>query len=111
MPNKKVIIQESLSTFLQRHNAEPPEGAIDDIVLDYVVSILEEIGSEEDVQDSFDVEGFSEMMEAYIPGFACIESTLVTEWIFLLTEKLKTSESLSNGINCTVIRHSEFEIL
>lgn len=45
---------------------------IDDIVLSYVVSILEDVGSDDD-PESFDVEGFSEVMEAYIPGFGEID--------------------------------------
>ncbi len=35
-------------------------------MLNYIVGVLEDIGTE----DSFDVDGFVEMMEAYIPGFS-----------------------------------------
>jgi hypothetical protein len=50
-----------------------PLRAIDDIVLSYVVSILEELGTDVDSPESFDGDGFSEMMEAYIPGFGSID--------------------------------------
>ena len=30
---------------------------------------LEELGSEDALEDAFDVDDFSEMMEAYLPGF------------------------------------------
>ena len=35
-------------------------------MLNYIVGVLEDLGTE----DGFDVEGFVEMMEAFIPGFA-----------------------------------------
>ena len=38
---------------------------LDDIALDYIVSILEQLGED----DSFDVEEFLEIMMAYIPEF------------------------------------------
>ena len=41
---------------------------IDDIVLNYIVGILEDLGTE----DCFDVDDFVEMMDAYIPGFTDI---------------------------------------
>ena len=49
---------------------------LDEIVLNYVAGIADDIslldadGIEED--DSFDVEEFMEMMDAYLPGFAQI---------------------------------------
>ncbi len=46
--------------------------AIDEIVLGYMVSCLEELGSNGVVEDVFDVDDFTEMMEAYLPGFANI---------------------------------------
>lgn len=38
---------------------------IDDIVLSYMLGVFEDVGSD----DGFEVEGFVEMMQAYIPGF------------------------------------------
>ena len=46
--------------------------AIDEIVLSYIVGCLEELGSENAAEDAFDVDDFSEMMEAYLPGFTNI---------------------------------------
>ncbi len=37
-----------------------------------MVSCLEELGSNGAVEDVFDVDDFTEMMEAYLPGFASI---------------------------------------
>lgn len=41
---------------------------IDDIVLGYIVSVLEQLGEDE----QFDEEEFAEIMDAYIPGFDTI---------------------------------------
>ena len=42
---------------------------IDDIVLNYVISILEDLGDSENAEENIDVDQFIEMMDAYIPGF------------------------------------------
>ena len=42
---------------------------IDDIVLSYVISILEDLGDSENAEENIDVDQFIEVMEAYIPGF------------------------------------------
>nr|KAG5704965.1 hypothetical protein BaRGS_022807 [Batillaria attramentaria] len=45
---------------------------VDEIVLSYVLGILESLGTQGDMEDTEDVEQFAEMMEAYLPGFAVI---------------------------------------
>lgn len=47
--------------------------AVDDVVLDYVISILEDLGEEANGEDNIDIDQFTEMLEAYIPGFASID--------------------------------------
>ena len=42
---------------------------IDEIVLDYLVSILEHLGSGEATEEDFDVDDFCQMMQAYLPEF------------------------------------------
>lgn len=42
-------------------------------MLEYMVSILEELGNCAASEDLFDVEQFTEMMEAYIPGFQALD--------------------------------------
>nr|CAD7424933.1 unnamed protein product [Timema monikensis] len=61
-----------------------PSGSIDEIVLSYVVSILEDLGSESSVEEAFDVEGFCEMMAAYFPEFSTIHHASVCQWMFEL---------------------------
>lgn len=46
---------------------------IDDIVLSYVISILEDFGDDSNVEENIDVDQFVEMMEAYILGFGNID--------------------------------------
>ena len=46
---------------------------MDDVVLQYMVSILEELGNSAASDDLFDVEQFTEMMEAYLPGFQAVD--------------------------------------
>ena len=61
---------QDLINFCKSNNNFLLFSAIDEIVLSYMVSILEELGSEAAAEDAFDVEQFTEMMDAYIPGFA-----------------------------------------
>lgn len=61
---------------------------MDEIVLSYVASILEELGSDAGQEDIFDVESFSEMLTAYFPDFASISHTAICDWIFELSAQL-----------------------
>ena len=73
-------------------------------MLSYVVSILEEMGSDFEDQsaseEAFDVDGFCEMMTAYFPEFSVIEPGSVCTWIFelasSLSSKKRTSEPIPN---------------
>ena len=59
---------------------------IDDIVLDYVVNILEDVASSasDAENDAFDVAEFCEMLTAYLPQTESIAQDLITEWMFQL---------------------------
>jgi len=46
---------------------------VDDVILQYMVSILEELGNSAASEELFDVDQFVEMMEAYIPGFQAVD--------------------------------------
>ncbi|XP_064594974.1 CUE domain-containing protein 2-like [Liolophura sinensis] len=85
-------VKTALTDFLKSHNIEDVDGSVDDIVLDYVVSILEDLG-QADVADDMDVDGFIEMMEAYVPGFGAIDSVRVCEWMFELAGKSSKSDT------------------
>ena len=58
---------------------------IDDIVLSYVVSMVEESALEEDL----DVDGLCEMVSACLPEFSNIEKEAVSEWLLDVESKLR----------------------
>lgn len=79
--------------------------SIDEIVLNYVVSILEELGEENsgEVEDAFDAEGFCEMMAAYVPEFDAIRLPQVCLWMFELEASLrKVKEEGQLNVGCSV---------
>nr|CAD7405284.1 unnamed protein product [Timema poppensis] len=78
------LIKESLFKFVRKHIPSAQLSSIDEIVLSYVVSILEDLGSESSVEEAFDVEGFCEMMAAYFPEFSTIHHASVCQWMFEL---------------------------
>lgn len=88
---KELIVKESLFKFLMQHIPCAQISTIDEIVLSYVVSILEELGDESsgDVEDAFDAEGFCEMMAAYVPEFSTISLPKVCQWMFELEATLR----------------------
>lgn len=43
------------------------------MLLSYITGVLENLGSQDSMEENFDVDDFVEMLEAYIPGFAEIE--------------------------------------
>ncbi|XP_060808987.1 CUE domain-containing protein 2-A isoform X2 [Amyelois transitella] len=89
------LVKESLFQFITRNIPSADLNVIDDIVLSYVISILEEASQD----PCFDVDGFIEMMAAYIPEFADIDPGQVCSWVLQLEAELSRgseSDSLSN---------------
>ncbi|KAM3956247.1 CUE domain-containing protein 2 [Aphomia sociella] len=89
------LVKESLFQFITKNIPSANLNVIDDIVLAYVISILEEASQD----PCFDVEGFIEMMAAYIPDFASIDAGQVCSWVLQLEAELSRrtdSDSLSN---------------
>lgn len=56
---------------------------VDDVVLSYMVGILEELGSCAAYEDLFDVEQFTEMMEAYLPGFHAVDRFAIINHVMI----------------------------
>nr|CAG4651176.1 EOG090X0A55 [Simocephalus serrulatus]SVE94385.1 EOG090X0A55 [Simocephalus serrulatus] len=96
--DQEVIVKESLLAFLKDNIPQSNLSYIDEIVLSYVVSILEELGSELGQEDIFDVESFSEMLTAYFPDFASIPHSAICHWIFELSAQLSKSKQDSKGL-------------
>nr|CAG4646440.1 EOG090X0A55 [Macrothrix elegans] len=83
------LVTESLLAFLKENIPGSNLSHVDEIVLSYVVSILEELGTD---ADFFDVESFSEMLTAYFPDFASISHGAICDWIFELSAQLSKSK-------------------
>ena len=49
------------------------------------------------IQDAFDVEGFCEMLSAYLPDFVNIDHGSVCDWIFQLSSTLSRKKFKGNA--------------
>uniref|UniRef100_A0A1B0CF35 CUE domain-containing protein n=1 Tax=Lutzomyia longipalpis TaxID=7200 RepID=A0A1B0CF35_LUTLO len=78
------MVKTSLFQFVNSHIPGADLSVVDEIVLSYVISILEEASQD----PSFDVEGFIEMMSAYISDFSRIDPGVICTWIFQLESQL-----------------------
>lgn len=81
-------IKDSLFEFVGKYVPGADLSLVDEIVLSYVVAILEDVSSD----PVFDVEGFCEMMAACLPGFGSINHATVCQWMFELEAKLRELE-------------------
>ena len=85
---------------------------IDDVVLQYMVSILEELGNSAASDDLFDVEQFTEMMEAYLPGFQSVDRS--TEIILCCMYKVMSGmgirETVRQHEGCTIPRDVKLHV-
>ncbi|XP_013890052.1 CUE domain-containing protein 2 [Austrofundulus limnaeus] len=87
------IIHSALHEFIQAYIPDADLSTLDDVLLSYITGVLEDLGSQQSVEENFDVEVFAEMLEAYIPGFAEIDSVKVCEMMFSLASKLATART------------------
>lgn len=56
---------------------------MDDVFFSYITGVLEELGSPESSEETFDMDTFVEMMEAYIPGFAEIHRYVIGTGLYV----------------------------
>ncbi|XP_063047011.1 CUE domain-containing protein 2 [Engraulis encrasicolus] len=85
------IIQDALNDFILSYIPNADMSTLDEVLLSYITGVLEDLGSQESVEENFDVEVFVEMLEAYIPGFAEIDSVKVCDLMFSLAAKLASA--------------------
>ncbi|XP_028845334.1 CUE domain-containing protein 2 [Denticeps clupeoides] len=85
------IIHDVLCEFIQSRIPNADLSTLDEVLLSYITGVLEDLGSQESVEENFDVEVFVEMLEAYIPGFAEIDSVKVCDMMFSLASKLASA--------------------
>ncbi|TWW78942.1 CUE domain-containing protein 2 [Takifugu flavidus] len=91
------IIHNALYEFIQSFIPDADMSTLDDVLLSYITGVLEDLGSQQSVEENFDVEVFAEMLEAYIPGFAEIDSVKVCEMMFSLASKLASARTPASG--------------
>ncbi|XP_031827531.1 CUE domain-containing protein 2-A isoform X2 [Nomia melanderi] len=94
MDEKEELVKKSLFSFVRKEVPTAQLSLIDDIVLGYVVSMVEESALEEDL----DVDGLCEMVSACLPEFSKIEKDAVSKWLLDVESKLR-EESKENQ-NC-----------
>ena len=75
---------------------------IDDIVLDYVVNIVEDVASSNSDAD-FDVEEFCEMLTAYMPQTSDIAPELIADWMFKLANEMREIERSKGSILISIV--------
>lgn len=85
-------IREELIQFLKQKVPAETLSSVDDIVLGYIVNVLEQLGED----DEFDVDDFSEIMTAYIPEFDEVNRDAVQSWMLDLADKLVKSRTARN---------------
>lgn len=93
--DQKDLIKESVLSFLQER-MPGAQLSVDEIVLNYCVSILEELGENQD-HDEFDIEGFCEMMQAFVQEFETIPQVEVATWMFELEARLRELRNQANN--------------
>ncbi|XP_077470027.1 CUE domain-containing protein 2 [Stigmatopora argus] len=96
------IIHGALQDFLLTYIPDADLSTLDDVLLSYITGVLEDLGSQQSVEENFDVEVFAEMLEAYIPGFAEIDSVKVCEMMFSLASTLAKARISVDGENSMV---------
>ncbi|XP_014212118.1 CUE domain-containing protein 2 [Copidosoma floridanum] len=85
MSEKEELVKRSLFSFVRKQVPAAQLNLIDDIVLGYVVSMVEESA----VEDELDVDGLSEMVSACLPEFSTIGKEAVTKWLFDIESQLR----------------------
>lgn len=87
------VIKNSLFQFINNHIPGANLCIVDEIVLAYVVSVLEEASQD----DAYEVEEFIDMMSAYFPKFSDIQASTVCTWITELNNQLSSKMNKNVG--------------
>ncbi|XP_021052878.1 CUE domain-containing protein 2 isoform X3 [Mus pahari] len=95
------IVGSALLTFVQAHLPEADLSGLDEVIFSYVLGVLEDLGPSGPSEENFDMEAFTEMMEAYVPGFAHIPRGIIGDMM------QKLSVQLSDARNKETLRQPE----
>uniref|UniRef100_A0A8C2RC26 CUE domain-containing protein n=1 Tax=Capra hircus TaxID=9925 RepID=A0A8C2RC26_CAPHI len=90
------IVSAALLAFVQTHLPEADLSGLDDVIFSYVLGVLGDLGPSGPSEENFDMEAFTEMMEAYVPGFAHIPRGTVGDMIQTLSGQLSGARNKEN---------------
>ncbi|XP_004631533.2 CUE domain-containing protein 2 isoform X5 [Octodon degus] len=90
------IVGTALLTFVQAHLPEADVSGLDEVIFSYVLGVLEDLGPSGPSEENFDMEAFTEMMEAYVPGFAHIPRGTVGDMMQKLSGQLSDARNKEN---------------
>ncbi|XP_007654105.3 CUE domain-containing protein 2 isoform X1 [Ornithorhynchus anatinus] len=91
------IIRDTLTSFIRAHVPAADLSGMDEVFFSYITGVLEELGSPGATEESFDMEAFAEVMEAFVPGFAEINSGQVCDMMFVLSGQLSDARNKENA--------------
>ncbi|KAM9618652.1 CUE domain-containing protein 2 isoform 2-T2 [Trichechus inunguis] len=89
-------VSAALLAFVQTHLPEADLSGLDDVIFSYVLGVLEDLGPSGPSEEDFDMEAFTEMMEAYVPGFAHIPRGTIGDMMQKLSGQLSDTRNKEN---------------
>ncbi|XP_024590687.1 CUE domain-containing protein 2 isoform X1 [Neophocaena asiaeorientalis asiaeorientalis] len=90
------IVSAALLAFVQTHLPEADLSGLDEVIFSYVLGVLEDLGPSGPSEENFNMEAFTEMMEAYVPGFAYIPRGTIGEMMQKLSGQLSGARNKEN---------------
>nr|XP_048295027.1 CUE domain-containing protein 2 isoform X3 [Myodes glareolus] len=90
------IVSSALLAFVQTHLSEADLSGLDEVIFSYVLGVLEDLGPSGPSEENFDMDAFTEMMEAYVPGFAHIPRGMIGDMMQQLSSQLSDARNKEN---------------
>lgn len=90
------IVSTALLRFVQLHLPEADLSGLDEVIFSYVLGVLEDMGPTGPSEENFDMDAFTEMMEAYVPGFANIPRGTIGDMMQKLSGQLSGAKNKEN---------------
>lgn len=90
------IVSSALLAFVQTHLPEADLSGLDEVIFSYVLGVLEDLGPSGPSEENFDMDAFTEMMEAYVPGFAHIPRGIIGDMMQTLSVQLSDARNKEN---------------
>ncbi|CAH6946702.1 CUE domain-containing protein 2 isoform X2 [Phodopus roborovskii] len=87
------IVSSALLAFVQTHLPEADVSGLDEVIFSYVLGVLEDLGPSGPSEENFDMDAFTEMMEAYVPGFGHIPRAMIGDMMHKLSVQLSDARN------------------